>query len=272
MKNRFIVLIDFSAYSKHLIQFAYDWSQRANAEILLVHHVVALYPVMTPYEVKIKLTGDATRKARERLKKLIKVVLPGGTAVRSIVSDSNLIVIIKQLLGEPYNNLLLLGIKGTGLLKKIFIGSQAVEIINHINNLIVAIPENAACCAPDVIHVAVQRDYPLHIYEFNKFLGFHAEKSSRLVFFSVMMPGDDQYSIEQYLKELTELYMDKFNVSHELYLGKKALKSLREVILKKQNEFIVVQRGSRMLLTDVFRKFLINELVYEGNTPLVIVP
>jgi len=47
---------------------------------------------------------------------------------------------------------------------------------------------------------------------------------------------------------------------------------LKRIILNKKDDFIVVQRASRMLLDQIFRKFLINDLVYEGNIPLVILP
>jgi uncharacterized protein (DUF488 family) len=74
------------------------------------------------------------------------------------------------------------------------------------------------------------------------------------------------------LKELFELYSDKYDSLYELYQGDESLPSLKNIIMAKHNEFIIVQRGSRMFVDQVFRKFLINELVYEGHTPLIILP
>lgn len=88
----------------------------------------------------------------------------------------------------------------------------------------------------------------------------------------MITPNDDRNATEKYLNELIEFYSDKRDASYELYVGRDALRDLKEIILKKQKEFIVVQRGSRMFLDQMFRTFLINELVYEGNTPLIIVP
>lgn len=272
MKNRFIVLIDFSPYSEHLLQFAYDWSRRAHAEMLVVHNTLALMPVITPYETKKKIIDSDNKDALKKLKEFTKTNLPGVMPVKHLVSEKNLLIALRQLLKEPFNNLVFLGIKGTGLIKKIFIGSQAVKIIDDIDNLIVAIPLNSACCAPDAIHVAVQKNYPLNIIEFNKFLRLNKEEISRIIFFSVIMPDDDRDATEMYLRQLIELFSDKRDASYELYIGKNGLKDLKDIISKKQKEFIVVQRGSRMLIDQMFRKFLINELVYEGNTPLIIVP
>ena len=60
--------------------------------------------------------------------------------------------------------------------------------------------------------------------------------------------------------------------AYELYLGEKSWRDLKKIIKQKQNEFIVVQRESRMFMDQIARKFLINDLVYEGHTPLIIMP
>lgn len=272
MKNRFIVLIDFSIYSEDLLRFAYEWSKRTDAEILLVHSTEVLLPVMTPQEDKIRLTAMAKQDALEKLKECAEAVLPEGTSAKPLASEKPLVILLRQLLLEHYNNLVFLGIKETGLLKKIFIGTQAVKVIDGIDSLIVAVPQNFACCSPECIHVAVLKNYPLNIFEFNKFLHFTGKEIKRIVFFSFIVREDDRDSAQKYLKELAELYSDKQDASYELYQGDVALLGLKNLILERHNEFIVIQRGSRMFLDLVFRRFLINELVYEGRTPLIILP
>ncbi len=272
MENRFIVLMDFSSDSEHLLRFAYDWSKIINAEILLVHSTEVLLPIMTPYESKINLTAMANLNAFEKLKEYAEAVLPEGTSAKPLASEKPLVLLLRQLLEEHYNNLVFLGLKETGLLKKIFLGTQAVKVIDGVDNLIVAVPQNAACCYPEALHVAVLKNYPLNIFEFNKFLNFTGGKIKKIVFFSFATKDDNRDLAKKYLKELTELYSDKQDASYELYEGSAALPGLKVLIQEKNNEFIVIQRGSRMFLDQVFRKFLINELVYEGRTPLIILP
>lgn len=272
MKNRFIVLIDFSPYSEHLMQFAYDWGMRINADILLVHQTAAFSPVMAPHESKMQLARIARRDALEKLQRCTESVLPKGALVKHLVSERKLVVQLRALLREPYNNLVFLGLKGTGLLKKIFIGCDAVTIIDSIDNLVVAMPRHADCCSRVSVHVAVQKGYPLNLIDFNKFLNFAGDQIRKIVFFSVTTPDDDRDSTEKYLSDLAEFYADKYHASHDVYKGKHGFEDLKRIVAEKKNEFIVVQRGSRMFLDQMFRKFLINDLVYEGNIPLVILP
>ncbi len=58
MNKRFIVLIDFSAYSRDLIKYACDWSQEANAKILLHHQTHPFLPTFAENEAR----DNSTRK------------------------------------------------------------------------------------------------------------------------------------------------------------------------------------------------------------------
>lgn len=272
MKNRAIVLVALSPYSENLLRFAYEWSRRSGAEMLLVHSSSVLLPLMTPREARNTLIKYANEDALKKLKIISKEILPPGTSVKYIVSERNLLTILPKLLDQPFNNLLFLGVKKTGMLKKIFVETQAVNVVNTLDSIFMVVPADAPCCAPEMIHVAVHPKYPLNNDMFNKFLRFNPGELRRIVFFSVVTSNDDPDTTEQYLKELTELYDDDRDVSYELCIGDNAMNDLKNVIQKKKSEFIVVQRGSRRFLGQIFRKYMINELVYEGNTPLIIIP
>lgn len=149
---------------------------------------------------------------------------------------------------------------------------MAVNVIDNINNLKVLLPESCGEFSCESILVAVQKETPLNIAEFDKFLEF-TQKIKRIIFFSV---ADEVYErfdgILKYLKELKELYSSRADTSYELYQGAVAIQTLKEIVAKKENQFVVTQRGSRMFHDHIFKKFLINELAHEGKTPLIVVP
>ena len=130
MKNRFIVLIDFSESSNGLLRFAHNWSKSAEADLVLVHHTSVLLPAMTPTESRRKLTMDANRDAVNKLRVLAEAVVPGGRSIKHIASEKPLVALLGQLLQTHYNHLVFLGIKETGLLKRMLVGSEAVKIID----------------------------------------------------------------------------------------------------------------------------------------------
>ena len=141
MRNRFILLIDFSPYSEHLIRFAYDWAKKVDAEILLLHKTTVMSPVMAPHESKKHLAQIENNNALERLQQCMESTLPKSASAKLIVSERRLVYQLRNLLREPYNHLIFLGLKGTGLLKRVFIGSEALSVIEGIDNPIVAMPQ-----------------------------------------------------------------------------------------------------------------------------------
>lgn len=272
MKKRYIILIDFSPYSANLLRYAYDWSKKADAELVLVHYTFVVTPAFADDASRREIANIANREAYENLKSFAQAILPEKTRVRYFVSERNLELSLSVLLQEPFEHLIFLGIKGTGMLKKIFLGSLAVQVIDNTNNIIVAMPKHIDIFSSDRMHVSVHKNFPLNIIEFNKLLSFTENYIEKIAFFSLIKPDDDLQATEKYLKELKDLYSDRKVTTYELYQGKNIFQDIKKVINHKEDEFLVVQKGSRLFSDQVLRKFFINELVYRGEIPLIILP
>ena len=272
MKKRFIILIDFSEYSGNLIKYACDWSKKVNAELLLVHQSIVLAPALTDNESLEKIAEHTNDEALQKLKALAKELIPPIVKVSFKVSETNLQLTLQKFLEEPYDNLIFTGIKGTGFLKKIFLGSVALQVIDNTKNNIVAIPKEIDAFSHEKIYVGVTEKYPLNILELNKFLNFIDNKDTTIIFFYLAKPNEKIIGIEKHLKELKEMFSNRYNTSFAIYEGSNPLEDIKKVINFKIDEMLVIQKGSRLFTDQLFRKFLINELVYEGKTPLIVLP
>lgn len=78
--------------------------------------------------------------------------------------------------------------------------------------------------------------------------------------------------IERQLIELCDLFSFRFNTNYAIYEGEDHFDDIKKTINNNIEELLIVQKGSRMLTDQLFRKFVVNELVYEGKTPLIILP
>ncbi|MBX2928527.1 MAG: universal stress protein [Saprospiraceae bacterium] len=272
MKKRFIILIDFSEYSSNLIKYACDWSKQTNAELLLVHQSIVLAPALTDNESRKQIAQHTNEEAIQKLKELAQKLIPSSVKVSFNVSESNLQLTLPKLLSEPFDNLIFTGIKGTGLLKKIFLGSVALQVIDSTKNIIVAMPKEIEKFSHDKIYVAVTEKHPLNILELNKFLNFIDNKDTTITFFYLAKPNEKTTGIEKHLKELKEMFTEKYKTSFAIYEGNNPINDIKKIINNKIDEILIVQKGSRLLTDQLFRRFLINELVYEGQTPLIVLP
>jgi len=272
MKKRFILLIDFSEYSTNLIQYASEWSQLVNAEILLVHQTLVLLPALADHKSSRQITQIATDEALKKLKSLANELIPNTVKVSYSVSESHLQLTIPNLLADSFENLIFVGLKGTGLLKKILLGSVALQIIDNTNNIIVAIPKEIKAFTHEKIFVAVSEKHPLNILELNNFFKFITNQNTKITFFYLTKPNEKSMGIKKQLRELSELFADRFKTEFAIYEGNNPFDDIKKVINNKTDEMLIVQKGSRLLTDQLFRRFLINELVYEGQTPLLVLP
>jgi nucleotide-binding universal stress UspA family protein len=272
MENRFILLIDFSVYSINLIKYACDWNKHVNAELLLVHQFNVLAPALTDNKSRQQIAIHSHAEALQKLKALAVELIPTTFKVSFHVSENNLIFTLPKLLEEPYNNLIFTGIKGTGILKKIFLGSVAMQIIQNTKNCIVAIPKDIEKFSHERIYVAASEKYPINFLELNRFLNLINRGCITITFFYLAKPNEKLKGIETHLKAMTEMYSDKYNTTYRIFEGNNPFKDIKKVINNKIDEILVVQKGSRLLSDYLFRRFVINELVYDGQTPLVILP
>jgi hypothetical protein len=272
MKKRFIVLIDCSMYSGNLIKYAYDWSLKVKAELLLVHQTMVMVPALTDNHSKKQITQHSNDKAFQKLHELALEFIPPGTKYALSVSENPLLLTIQNRLAEPFDQLIFTGIKGTGVLKQILLGSTALQIIENTQNIVVAMPPAISSFNHEKIFIAVSHKHPINILELNKVLRFITHENTTITFFNLEKSNEKTKGMSMQLEELAHLFGERFTTKTAIYDGENPFEDIKKVINKKEDEMLIIQKGSRLLTDKLFRRFLINELVYEGQTPLIVLP
>ncbi|NHW58665.1 universal stress protein, partial [Escherichia coli] len=59
---------------------------------------------------------------------------------------------------------------------------------------------------------------------------------------------------------------------YAIYESNVPSEGIKKVINNNETEILVLQKGNRFVTDHIFRKFLVNELVYVGDIPLVVLP
>lgn len=272
MNKRFILLIDFSEYSSNLIKYAVDWNKEAHAKILLLHQTHPFLPAFAEDEARQFIVQEAYNKALDKLKTFAKDLIPSHVEVSYYVSENDFQKTIPELLAEPFENLVFISLEKTGTLKKLFLGSAALKIIGDTANTIVAMPEGIDSFSHDKIFIAVGDKKDLNLKELNAFLKFMDHKHTSITFFHLTKPEENITSIREKLQALTAAYSDRFTTDFAIYEANNRMDGIKGVINNKIDEILIVQKGSRIMTDQLFSRFLINDLVYEGQTPLIVLP
>jgi nucleotide-binding universal stress UspA family protein len=273
MKTRLIVLIDFSA--DNLFQFAGLWSEVLKADLLLVHQVPGLIPSLADGQSRALIIEQEKKDAMSRLKALAGEHFPHLTAVKYHVSEQPLQLTIESVTFQTsnYYNLILVGLKKRGVIQQLIFGSTTSRLIDEINHPFIAVPANVEAFLPDKLITAVSYHYPLNVKAFEAFVHAIEETVQVSEVISVVTPNDNEKQSQTYLQKLTEELRKKTPTSYKLFVGEEPFKEIKSYALYgQQNSLLVVQKGSRTLSDQFFRRFLINELVHDGSMPLVVIP
>lgn len=272
MDKRFIILIDFSEGSSNLIKYACHWNQQIDAALVLVHKMTVSMSPMTPNENKMEIIKQTHSKALNNIKELTKDIIPENTKVSYVVSEKDLTHILKELLDEDFDNLILVGLKHKKTVEKIVLGSTVVHLIDNIKNNIVAKPKDLDVSCKEKIFVAVSDKFPLNILALNNFLNFIKQDNTSITFFHISNHNGKEKEVTRILQELSDLFSARYKTDYRIYKSKKSVEDIKKIVNNVDNEILVVQRGTRFFTDKLFRKFLVNELIYEGNTPMMVLP
>lgn len=266
-RNRIILLIDFSEYSENLTNFAFEFSELINAKVVLVHRIPGMAPAMADLEVREEVVKAETEEAHSRLRKLANGRVYSHDSFQ--VSHLPVLSILQNLESEVYFDWVLVGLKSTGPLKRVFIGNTTLSIIDDSDYLTVAIPARNRVLLPHKLMVGLSPKYPLNRTQFKIVLSALDDQIKNLEFFTILKKDEDEPKAKEHLLEIQTIY-EAYKPNIQLYKGEHALGLLKSRMELSQDSFLVLQQGSRTLNDKLFRKFMINELVYSGRTPLIV--
>lgn len=273
MKKRIIALIDFSPYSENLLKFTDTLSNITKAEILLIHQVPGMVPALSDDNSRKEILEIEKNKALKKLKDLAQESISLQKKINYLVTQKSLVYILPEIGGRDSDDWILAGLKGTGILKKIFIGSTISNIIEELNLVTIAVPLKTPQLTPKKLIVGISYRHPLNRSGLDHLLETLKESVEELEFISVITPDDKETETLKYIKQLSEEYQHKIpKTNFKIFAGKNAFEEIKNFMPRDNKTFLVLQKGTRSLNNQVFRKFVVNDLIYHGAVPLIILP
>ncbi|MGN6294543.1 MAG: universal stress protein [Chitinophagaceae bacterium] len=270
MKKRFIVLIDFSDHSKHLLLLANTWAKKTNAEIVLVHQVIKPVPALATTDVIDKLKQSLKESALEELKSFASEVIDDSSTIRFLADTAHLISIIESLETPNTIDYIFVGVNDRSAIERLFLGNTASELSKQSDKILLAFPTTKTDISIDRLYVGVKEKYPINGKAFQNLIGILKDIISEIRFFSSLKPEEDQGSTEKYLQSLHTWYNDQVNSSYTIYRNEDPINTVKEYMVKNKG-LLVIQKGSRTL-ADIFRKFWTTEMINSANIPVIILP
>lgn len=261
------MLIDFSEYSENLIDFAFNFSEIIGAKVVFVHRIFGMVPRMADPETKAEMVKSEIEEAQINLRKLARGRIYGDDSF--YVSQKPVLTILNELANEYYFDWVFAGLKSTGILKRLFIGSTTISIIDESNLLSVAVPIRNPISVPKKLMIGINSKYPINKDQLSWLLSSLNPQIKEIEFFTILKDDENETRASDYLSRFQTEY-EAHQPTIRLYKGENGFDLLKERVELTRKSFLVLQQGSRSLTDQLFRKFMINELVYSAKTPLIV--
>jgi len=269
MKKRLLIPIDFSPYSEVLLRTAGVWSDALNADVIVLHQMPGRAPALADNHSRRQILDVERKEAELQIEDLLDTCMPQCDRVKYRVSERNLVHVLTEMYNSnEYNDLIMLGLKGTGLLKQVLMGSMATRIIEELGHATVAVPLRGDAFRPTELLVGVTYRHPINEDALREVLAWFGDFIGKVRFFTVVLPDDDYTAATDHAHGLGK----RFGGEVQIFTGTDAFATVRSHLAQRPDAMLVVQRGSRALTDRLFRSFLINSLVHEGSTPLMVIP
>ncbi|WP_114751751.1 universal stress protein [Pleomorphovibrio marinus] len=272
MKRRLIIALDFSEYAIKLLEYAQGLASLSDASILLVHQSTVMAPSLADAEIRKDIAKRTNAENLAKLKVMAREANLPESVTKYIVSDEHLHSTLEKLMEEPYDHFLMMGVKGTGVLKQIFLGSNVLTAIQQLSCKILALPKEAKRSLPNKLLVGIHPQFDLNTEQLEKLIAYYGNQINSLVFFSVLKSSDDTEKTVQNLAQISEKFKGSFATKTEIVREMDVKTQTKALMAANPESLLVLQRGSRFFSDLVFRKMLINELIYEGEVAMAVLP
>ena len=270
--NRLVVLIDFSPYTPTLLKLACNWQKTFDLDLVFIHKLDGLAPTISNTKGSDQIIEFNKKEADKTFSNTLKEnnLAPIGEKTSFEAISIQLLHYLEGFL-KP-NDLLLLGLKGTGFLKRLLIGSTATTIIDQLNQTVIAVPQTIEETVPIKLALSCQEKHPLNEQALESILVTIGQKIKEIELLTLIEDKAELARGKEYLEQLKSKLEDRFEVQINIYENKDAFTEIKKRFSKRLDDFIVLQKGSRHLNDKLFRNFFINDLIHDGNTPLIILP
>lgn len=268
--NKLVVLVDFSKYSKILAEMAFSWKKKFGLELVFVHQIAGMVPTTADSKSRKQILEFEKKQATTQFNEMVHHLGHNAEEASFKPIENQLSHFLSNYLEA--DDVVVLGLKGTGWFKKILMGSTATEIINGLHNMTVAFPPEINSTYPEQLIVGLHRKYPINVPALNRLLSMLGNQVKHLELLTFTSSEEDETLSRDYLDMVKEKLPKDLSCEVKIYKGTDAFTEIKSYVSEKPNSYFVVQKGSRTLNDKLFRKFLIDDLVHDGRLPLIVLP
>lgn len=275
--RKILVPTDFSPNALAAFCYAVPFAAQFNADLVVAHVINRpTLPANTPLEVYETVMDGEKQQAWEKMQKQValkKETLSSDHEVRVIpvVTSNTFVKGVNQLVAQENAGLIIIGTKGATGLKRIFVGSNTTDLIEHTPVPLLAVPENAQFKGIKDILVALDLNKWKGTEPLNLLRRVVRACASSVTILTVVQPGEEgaanKEKVQAEIEELLEMSPTWVEVK-----GKDAVSSIQEFVNTNSPDLLVLMPQPRSLWQQLFSTSVTYEFVFKPEIPVLVIP
>ncbi|MFC0261081.1 universal stress protein [Fontibacter flavus] len=270
-RHTLYILLDFSEYSKTELLFAKSWIADRDFEVRVLHQLDLLVPTLTSKDMRLKISYGVKRDILNKWFQLKNEIFPDNEHVKFEILDHSIVDYLTKI-PKDERIFIIMGLKGGGKLKQIFIGSMVNEVIEKLDIVTFALPKSLKNFTPNEIIITVHPEFDFNIEALHQLLDIVPDTVNTLKWISIAKEGEQVEDLNDYLEYLIKRTNTGLQQEMAVFSGMNVFAQVKSFFQSNENKILLIQKGGRTFMDKLFRKFLINDLVYDGSIPLIILP
>jgi nucleotide-binding universal stress UspA family protein len=274
--RKILVPTDFSPNALTAYQYAVALAVHFGADLILAHVIKRLaLPANTPLEVYETVLEDEKQRAWEELKRqaaLKRESLGTNQDIRVIplVVLNAFVTGINQLVAQENPSLIIMGTKGATGLRRIFLGSNTADLIDHTIVPLLAVPEKYAFASLQKILIA------LNIKEYAGVDCLHLLRSIVRVFSSsvtilTVLQGEEPAGRKDEIKAEVEEALQT-SVAWVEAKSKNVVPAIQEYVEANEQDLLVLLPQPKNIWRQIFSTSPRYEFVFKPQIPVLVIP
>ncbi|KKM19324.1 hypothetical protein LCGC14_1656810 [marine sediment metagenome] len=273
---KILIPTDFSNNAMHALRYAIALFKWEEAQFYLLHaYANEVYDDFRPNsktDVEVKETNDK-KNSKNRFDRLIKDITEGSSNHNHVYKSLNafdaLVVSVKDAVKEKSIDLVIMGTKGKTNDKKIIFGSNTMQVLKYVQCPVLIIPHDAVIHNPKRILLPTDFMLPYKPQQFKvlNYLGNEYKAEINSLYISDF--EDISHRQLENKRVLIENLSDSFLFFERTGI-KNRIQAIREHILLRNIDFLVMVDSKHSFLEDLLYRSTIDELGLTIKIPFLV--
>ena len=269
-----LIPTDFSANAKHALRYAIAFIAKRKASIHLVHAFTPLFlDPRSPVEVAANKLAAAEQKAIANMRAFcLESPLPDNIEYHSSCKAGNTKDVVLEAIERRKIDLVIMGTKGAGGLKKALLGSNAAHIMEHATVPVLVVPSRYRFKSiRRLLYASAYSDSDAeHLKQLHKLI---AAKSAETLVLHVAGEAYTHNSEREFMQGYQQLMIKKMKgvkLLFKVIFGTDFVKRIARFLKQEPADLFVVATRRRSFMGRLFHESKARDLVCRARLPILV--